>query len=119
MNCALSTVAYYVERYPEVAAAKREISDAFIDLAESQLVESVRGGNLTAVIFTLKTRGKDRGYSERQEVTGPGGTAISVTPDLSMFTDDELRAARDLHRRARERQSAPGGGSRGHRDGAG
>jgi hypothetical protein len=44
-----------------------DISDIAIDFAESQLFELIKGGNITAVIFYLKTKGKKRGYVEKQE----------------------------------------------------
>ena len=45
-----------------------DISDIAIDFAESQLFELIKGGNITAVIFYLKTKGKKRGYVEKQEL---------------------------------------------------
>ena len=45
-----------------------DISDVAIDFAESQLFELIKGGNITAVIFYLKTKGKKRGYVEKQEL---------------------------------------------------
>ena len=45
-----------------------DISDIAIDFAESQLFELIKGGNITAVIFYLKTKGKKRGYVEKQEI---------------------------------------------------
>ena len=41
----------------------------------------MRKGNITAIIFTLKTIGKSRGYVERQEVTGADGGAVIVKWD--------------------------------------
>jgi len=35
------------------------------DFAESKLMESIHNGNLTAIIFYLKTQHKDRGYIEK------------------------------------------------------
>ena len=40
----------------------------FLDYAESKLVENIGKGDTTAIIFTLKTKGKSRGYIERSEV---------------------------------------------------
>ena len=44
------------------------ISDEAIDFVESQLFELIRKGNVAATIFFLKTKGKKRGYVERQEI---------------------------------------------------
>jgi len=44
------------------------IGDMALDFAESQLHKQIREGNSTATIFFLKTKGKNRGYIERQEV---------------------------------------------------
>jgi len=44
------------------------ISNIALDCAESQLFELIKEKNVTAIIFFLKTKGKRRGYIERQEV---------------------------------------------------
>jgi len=44
------------------------IGDEAIDFVESQLFELIRKGNVAATIFFLKTKGKKRGYVERQEL---------------------------------------------------
>jgi hypothetical protein len=46
------------------------------DNAESALYSAVLGGEAWAVCFYLKTQAKDRGYVERQEMTGKDGGAI-------------------------------------------
>jgi len=45
-----------------------EIHNVCLDFAESKLFENIRENRETSIIFYLKTRGKERGYVERQEV---------------------------------------------------
>jgi hypothetical protein len=52
----------------ELKAAREQSLDSLLDMAESKLFAKVKNGDLTAIIFTLKTQGKSRGYVERQEV---------------------------------------------------
>lgn len=54
-----------------------------LDLAEGKLYSSINSGNLTSILFFLKTKGKHRGYIERQEITGNSGEAL--------FTQDALK----------------------------
>lgn len=43
------------------------IMEMSVDMAESKLIQQINDGNLTAIIFYLKTKGKNRGYVERRE----------------------------------------------------
>ena len=55
-----------------------EIQNVVLDFAESKLYELVDDKHPTAIIFLLKTKGKDRGYVERQEFDIEGGFNLSV-----------------------------------------
>jgi len=81
LGCSRNTIARYIENYPTVKAVYDEERETLIDFAENQLFQQVKDGNITAIIFTLKTIGKHRGYVERQEVTGADGGAIVVNWD--------------------------------------
>lgn len=79
LGCDRHTIKRYINQYPTVKAVADEERETLIDFAENQLFQQVKDGNITAIIFTLKTIGKHRGYVERQEVTGAdGGAAIEV-----------------------------------------
>jgi hypothetical protein len=48
------------------------LDERTIDFAESELLKQIKEGNTTATIFYLKTKGKRRGYIEKQEVEHTG-----------------------------------------------
>jgi len=80
IGCSRTTVHRYVNNYATVKDAYEEANETNIDFVESKLMEQVNSGNITAIIFFLKTKAKHRGYVERQEVVGE--LAVStITPD--------------------------------------
>ena len=70
----------------EYRTAVESLEGVALDLAESKLHEEILGGNTAAIIFFLKTKGKKRGYVERQEVE-----SVQRQPDLSGLSIDEIR----------------------------
>lgn len=70
----------WMESDPEYAQAVREIDDVALDFGEASLVDQIRDRNTAATIFYLKTKGKSRGYIERQEITGKDGEALQKPP---------------------------------------
>ena len=63
------------EEYKDAVDA---IGDVALDFAESQLHKQIQDGNSTATIFYLKTKGKKRGYVERQEIEQTGDNMFNV-----------------------------------------
>ncbi len=57
----------------EFAKEVDDIQNIALDYAESQLHKQIGDGSTAATIFYLKTKGKKRGYIERQEITGADG----------------------------------------------
>ena len=55
-----------------------DLSNVAKDFAESQLFKRIQDGNPTATIFYLKTKAKDRGYVERQEIQHTGDVKTEV-----------------------------------------
>ena len=57
----------------DFAEKAKDIQDVALDFVESKLFEQVQDGSTAATIFYLKTKGKKRGYVERQELEHSGG----------------------------------------------
>lgn len=53
---------------PKYKASVTELEDVALDFAESKLHALIKAGNVQAIIFFLKTKGKKRGYVERSEL---------------------------------------------------
>lgn len=79
LRCTAQTVYNYRDRYATVAEAWEDIREKRHDFVENALHRQIKDGNITAIIFYLKTQAKDRGYVERREVTGAEGAAIALT----------------------------------------
>lgn len=58
----IPTLQHYIRRYSTLRDALFETRSEVVDEAEESLRNLVRDKNLTAVIFTLKCLGQDRGY---------------------------------------------------------
>jgi len=68
----------WMQEDAEYRAAVEALSDVALDFAESQLHKQIKEGNSTATIFFLKTKGKKRGYIERQEVEVASGKMFQI-----------------------------------------
>ena len=73
-----STIANYIEKYDDVKAAYTDVNESTIDRVESRLLKEIDKGNITAIIFYLKTKARHRGYLERYDVTS-GDKPIAPT----------------------------------------
>jgi len=78
LGCSRQTVYNYIQRYKTVANAYNDASEIVLDFAENELLKQIQAGNITAIIYFLKTKGKHRGYVERQEISMPEDIKISV-----------------------------------------
>lgn len=67
MGCSRTTVWEILKDNPELMDAVYHEEQTIADLAENKLFSEINAGNMTAIIFFLKTKAKDRGYVERFE----------------------------------------------------
>ena len=67
-----------MNNHPQLKEIVEDARGELVDLAESALKKKVLEGDTAAAIFVSKTLGKERGYTERQEITGANGAPIPV-----------------------------------------
>jgi len=84
LNTSRVSLYKWLEKNAKLREAREQAEESLLDLAESKLFKAIEKGDMTAIIFTLKTRGKTRGYVERQEINIDKNATIEVG-----YTQDE------------------------------
>lgn len=77
----------FLNTRPELQEVRREAKESMLDVAEDQLMSLIHTGDIRAITFYLKTQGKERGYTERQEVTGKDGGALVARQEAAALKD--------------------------------
>jgi len=104
----------WLKEDPEYKKSVESLEDVSLDFAESKLFEKINGVEMakegkdgeahlytlppdtTAIIFYLKTKGKKRGYVERQEITGAEGKPIETQFNFGKLETDDLERLEKL-----------------------
>lgn len=76
------TIWEWRKKYPEFDAACHECEEIAVDFVESKLYKLINDGAEASTIFYLKTKGRKRGYAERQEIDMNAevkGVTVNVT----------------------------------------
>jgi hypothetical protein len=68
----------WLEEDPEYKEAVDSIQDVALDFAESKLFKNIEKAKEASVFFYLKTKGKKRGYIERQEIVHEGDIKSTI-----------------------------------------
>lgn len=87
-----STIYSAIKKHASVREAVEDARERTTDLAEGKLFSKISEGDMTAIIFYLKTQAKNRGYIERQERHLTGTLDLRKLQSLS---DDELDGLAD------------------------
>lgn len=98
-NISRTTFYKWREEDEKLDEALTNVEEELIDFSESKLMEQVSEGNLTAIIFHLKTKGKKRGYIEGLEVEDKKTSDL----DLSGLSDEEIATVMALLRKAKKK----------------
>lgn len=73
----------WLDADPDFKKAAEAVGESLLDMAENALLAKIESGDTTATIFYLKTKGKKRGYIEKQE------TQLTIEPEYTMKDPNE------------------------------
>lgn len=76
LQCSWGTTKIWIDKYEECKTALQDETEKLLDIGESALVKNIKAGDERAIEFLLSTKGKHRGFTTRQEVTGIEGKKI-------------------------------------------
>ncbi len=86
-----SAISGRMQRNPIFKEAAGRGVERLLDLGEVKLFEAVQKGNMTAIIFFLKCKGKKRGYIEKLNIAGNIETQHKENA-ASHLSDAELKS---------------------------
>lgn len=90
LGCSQRNVYKLRNKHASIEEALEEERAKQLDFAEGKLQEQIKSGNTTAIIFYLKTQGKDRGYVERVEQRHAGKDGGNIPIVIIKAPVDEL-----------------------------
>jgi hypothetical protein len=94
LGCDPDTVYNYAKRYASVRDAIAKYRGKTTDIAELKLYEAISDGSLPAIMFYLRTQGRERGYVEKFDVSIlVQQAAAKVAQELDMTPQDLLAEA--------------------------
>ena len=77
MGCSRRTVYNWLEKHEQLREALEDETETTLDMAEVKIVELIKAGNITAVMYYLNNRGKSRGYGDRG-VASPDAVKLKI-----------------------------------------
>ena len=106
LSCDWHTAQAYIEKWEGTRAAYQDECEKVLDLAETKMIEVINTGDGPMIRYLLSTKGKSRGYTEKQEheISTPEGKPIRVIHDLdlSKLSTDDLLALKRISERTEE-----------------
>ena len=81
-----------MQKHPSIKEAVDGALENLKDIAEHELARNITQGNMTAIMFFLKTKAKDRGYVEKVEQAHSGELKLEQTEsfDFSHWSDEDV-----------------------------
>ena len=94
-KCNRSTFYRYYNNDEGFKLAVDDINEIAVDICEGELWKLIKEGNVPSILFFLKTKGKSRGYVERQELTGQNGSPINWNETKTYAANEFINQANE------------------------
>lgn len=93
LGCSPNTIKARLARSAKLRAVQSDARGRTLDTTEQKLFDAIQNREPWAIQFYLKTQGKERGYVERQEMTGKGGGPVETSATHEHTFDHDAYAA--------------------------
>ena len=93
LGCSHTAVYEYINKFQDIKELKEYYDEETTDIAVMKHREAILNAEPWAIQFQLKTKGKTRGYVERQEIVSPDKIIFEVTYAGSKNTDNPTAPA--------------------------
>ena len=104
LRCSPATIKNYIDRHKTLRDLEAQIVEDNLDTAEAQVLKAIHDGDLVAVMFYLRTKGSQRGYSQRYQIEGKDGGPVELKHqvDFSKLSPAGLEIAQAMLEQLRE-----------------
>lgn len=92
LGCTWGTARKYIDMYPSAIDMFRQEKERIKDLCEIKVIKAINLDDIQTAKWYLGMQAKDRGYVDRQELTGANGGPVSFSFDVSRLSPDEADA---------------------------
>jgi len=91
-----STFYRYYNEDEQFASDVDSMQEYVLDFAENKLLQNIQDKKETSIIFYLKTKGKKRGYIEKQEIDHQSnGEKLSIAPIIIQGVETNITTESD------------------------
>jgi hypothetical protein len=79
----------FMRQHPELEEVREEAGEVLLDIGDKHISKEMRAGNTKVVLWYQERKGKNRGYSTRQEQTGADGGPLEFEAVERRIVDPE------------------------------
>lgn len=72
------TMRKFIDEHPELEEIRQQADEELLDIGEAAVVTAINNSDMKTVRWHLERKGKDRGYTTRQETTGKDGAPLEM-----------------------------------------